>query len=64
MQSSENTALSVYLRFIANGQPIQVDIASPGAKEAYERGKALTARQARSAQFRLPRLPSIRRAAA
>jgi len=45
MQSEENTALAVYLRNIANGQPIKVDITSPGAKEAFERGKELTARK-------------------
>jgi len=45
MQSEENTALSVYLRFIANGQPIKVDVTSPGAKEAFARGKALTMRK-------------------
>jgi sulfur-oxidizing protein SoxA len=43
MQSSENTAMSVYLRFLADGQEIHVDVTSPGAKEAYERGKALAA---------------------
>ena len=45
MQSDENTALAVYLRFLANGQPIKVDITSPGAKQAYERGKALSGRK-------------------
>ncbi len=45
MQSDENTALSVYLRFLANDQPIKVDITSPGAKQAYERGQALTMRK-------------------
>jgi L-cysteine S-thiosulfotransferase len=43
MQSDENTAMSVYLRYLADGQPMQVDVTSPGAKEAYERGRALTA---------------------
>jgi sulfur-oxidizing protein SoxA len=43
MQSDENTALAVYLRFLANGTPIKVDIASAPAKAAYERGKALAA---------------------
>ncbi len=45
MQSDENTAMAVYLRNLANGTPIKIDIASPGAKEAYERGKALTERK-------------------
>lgn len=42
MESDENLAMAVYLRNLANGEEIKVDIASPGAKEAYERGKALT----------------------
>ena len=42
MQSDENLAMAVYLRNLANGEPMQVDVASPGAKEAFERGKALT----------------------
>jgi sulfur-oxidizing protein SoxA len=45
MQSNENTALAVYLRYIANGQTINVDISSPGAKAALERGKALSSRK-------------------
>jgi len=43
MQSEENTALAVYLRYLANGTPIAVDVVSAPAKAAYERGKALTA---------------------
>jgi L-cysteine S-thiosulfotransferase len=43
MQSDENTALAVYLRYLANGTPIKVDVTSVPAKAAYERGKALTA---------------------
>ena len=43
MQSDENTAMAVYLRFLANGQEMHVDVTSPEAKEAYERGRALTA---------------------
>ena len=42
MQSRENTELSVYLHSLANGQPLDVDVTSPGNKEAAERGKALT----------------------
>lgn len=51
MQSDENTALAVYLRYLANGQPIKVDVTSPGAKEALERGKALTARKVGQLNF-------------
>jgi sulfur-oxidizing protein SoxA len=43
MQSDDNTAMAVYLRYLANGQEMHVDVTSPGAKEAYERGRALTA---------------------
>jgi L-cysteine S-thiosulfotransferase len=43
MQSDENVALAVYLRYLANGIPINVDVAAGAAKAAYERGKALTA---------------------
>lgn len=43
MQSEENTALAVYLRYLANGTPINVDVESGPAKAAFERGKALTA---------------------
>jgi len=42
MQGDENTAMAVYLRSLANGEEMKADIASPGAKEAYERGRALT----------------------
>jgi L-cysteine S-thiosulfotransferase len=42
MEGAENLAMSVYLKNLANGQPIAVDITSPPAKAAYERGKALT----------------------
>jgi len=45
MQSNENTALAVYLRFISNGQPIHVDVSSPGAKAALARGKELSSRK-------------------
>jgi sulfur-oxidizing protein SoxA len=45
MQNPDNIAMSVYLHFLANGQEIKVDTTSPGAKEAAERGKALTQRK-------------------
>ncbi len=45
MQSQENTALAVYLRFLANGSEIKVDTASAPAKAAYERGHALSMRK-------------------
>ena len=42
MQSVENTNLSVYLHSLSNNQPITVDITSPGAKEAFQRGEVLS----------------------
>jgi sulfur-oxidizing protein SoxA len=41
MESDENIAMAVYLRNLANGTPMQVDVTSPGAREAFERGRAL-----------------------
>jgi sulfur-oxidizing protein SoxA len=41
MESEENIAMAIYLRNVANGQEMKVDVASPGAREAYERGRAL-----------------------
>jgi sulfur-oxidizing protein SoxA len=41
MESEENIAMAIYLRNVANGQEMKVDVASAGAKEAYERGRAL-----------------------
>jgi len=45
MQSDENTALAVYLRYLANGTPIHLDQTSAEAREAYSRGMALTTRK-------------------
>jgi sulfur-oxidizing protein SoxA len=45
MESKENIAMAIYLRNLANGQPIKVDVTSAGAKEAYERGRTLSARK-------------------
>src|SRR5207344_575321 len=39
METDDNLAMSVYLRFLANGTPIQVDTDSAEAKAAIERGK-------------------------
>ncbi|MFK5108405.1 hypothetical protein ACI394_28055, partial [Klebsiella pneumoniae] len=41
MQSKENTDMSVYLHSLANGEAIKVDLSSPDAKAAYERGVKL-----------------------
>jgi len=45
METDENRAMSVYLHFLANGTPIQVDTTSADAKAAIERGKALANRK-------------------
>jgi len=41
MQSPENLTLSIYLRSLSNGMPIQVDTGSPGAKQAMARAETL-----------------------
>jgi len=51
MQSEQNTALSVYLRFLANGAPINLDVTSGPARDAYERGKVLSARKVGALNF-------------
>jgi sulfur-oxidizing protein SoxA len=42
MQSSDNTDMSIYLHSLANGQEIKIDLSTPDAKAAYERGMALS----------------------
>ena len=42
METQPNIDMAVYLRYLANGMPIQVDLESPEAKAALERGKKLT----------------------
>lgn len=42
MQSAANTDLSIYLHSLANGEPIKVDLSTPEAKAAYERGVKLS----------------------
>jgi L-cysteine S-thiosulfotransferase len=51
MESDENTALAVYLRFLANGSAIDVDTESAPAKAAYARGAALSARKVGQLNF-------------
>jgi sulfur-oxidizing protein SoxA len=51
MQSEQNTALSIFLRYLANGTPIAVDIESAPARTAYERGKQLSARKIGALNF-------------
>jgi sulfur-oxidizing protein SoxA len=45
METDNNRAMSVYLHFLANGAPIEVDTSSAESKAALERGKALSARK-------------------
>lgn len=42
MQSPENVALAIYLRYLANGTPIKVNLDSAEAKAAYTRGEKLS----------------------
>ncbi|HEU5275274.1 MAG TPA: sulfur oxidation c-type cytochrome SoxA [Xanthobacteraceae bacterium] len=41
MESDENIAMAVYLRNVANGAEMKVDLSSAEAKAAYERGRTL-----------------------
>jgi len=45
METDENRAMSVYLHFLANGEPIKIDTASAGAKAAIARGVELSKRK-------------------
>jgi sulfur-oxidizing protein SoxA len=51
MQSEQNTAISTYLRYLANGAAIAVDVENGPAKAAYERGKALSMRKIGALNF-------------
>lgn len=51
MQSKANTAFAIWLRHLANGQPIKLDISSPGAREAYKRGETLSQRKVGQLNF-------------
>ena len=49
METRDNVDLSIYLHNLANGAPIKVDLSSPDAKAAYERGVVLS--QTKVGQF-------------
>jgi sulfur-oxidizing protein SoxA len=51
METDENRAMSVYLRYLANGTPIRVDTESPASKAAIERGKSLASRKVGELNF-------------
>ena len=45
METDENRAMAVYLRFLANGEPVNVDTESAASKAAIARGKELSERK-------------------
>lgn len=45
LQSEENLALAIYLRYLANGQPIAIDQSDAHTQAAIKRGKALMKRK-------------------
>ncbi|MBS0548356.1 MAG: sulfur oxidation c-type cytochrome SoxA [Proteobacteria bacterium] len=49
METRDNIDMSIYLHNLANGEAIKVDLSSPDAKAAYERGVALS--QVKVGQF-------------
>jgi sulfur-oxidizing protein SoxA len=51
METDENRAMSVYLRYLANGNPVRVDTASAASKAAIARGKALASRKVGELNF-------------
>lgn len=51
METDNNRAMAVYLRFLANGEPIKVDTTSADSKAAIERGKALSSRKVGQLNF-------------
>lgn len=51
METDNNRAMSVYLRFLANGEPIKLDTSSADAKAALDRGKVLSQRKVGQLNF-------------
>jgi L-cysteine S-thiosulfotransferase len=51
METDNNRAMAVYLRFLANGTPISIDSTAPESKAAIERGKALSERKVGELNF-------------
>lgn len=51
MQSKENTDMGIYLRYLANGTPINVDTKSKEARAAIARGNALLERKSGQLNF-------------
>ncbi|MFZ1951288.1 MAG: sulfur oxidation c-type cytochrome SoxA [Pseudolabrys sp.] len=51
METDDNRAMSVYLHFLANGTPIQIDTTSAESKAAIERGKELSNRKVGELNF-------------
>jgi sulfur-oxidizing protein SoxA len=51
METDNNRVMSVYLHYLANGEPIAVDTTAAEAKAAIERGKALSMRKVGQLNF-------------
>ncbi len=51
METDENRAMSVYLHYLANGNPIRVDTTSAASKAAIQRGKVLANRKVGEMNF-------------
>ena len=63
MSSDDNVVMSTYLRNLANGATIAVDVASSAAKAAYERGKEIMERKVGRLNFACSDCHSAARAA-
>jgi L-cysteine S-thiosulfotransferase len=51
METDNNRAMAVYLRYLANGAPMKIDAASPESQAAIARGKALSERKVGQLNF-------------
>jgi sulfur-oxidizing protein SoxA len=51
METQPNIDMAVYLRFLANGTPVKVDVTSKDGKAALERGKLLTTKKVGQQNF-------------
>lgn len=40
-ESAENLSMTIFIKMQSNGMPVSIDVTSPDAKSAYERGRAL-----------------------
>jgi sulfur-oxidizing protein SoxA len=51
METDDNRVMSVYLHYLANGEPIKIDTTSAESKASIERGKALSGRKVGQLNF-------------